>query len=168
MNCLLPLGYRCCSWQQGAVVGSPIVGDTHEDISPTGICCGCVGTHALTSSFFFTSFFEVSTCRPTVGWWGKATPKTCFTPCASTCNTKTWSPCPCFFVSSVRRAEYEELKAAKEKAEEDTIFSFKRKKGCQAERKQVGVSRVAYLCYSSLSPQLMARHLQQSAAVAKG
>lgn len=35
------------------------------------------------------------------------------------------------------RAEYEELKAAKEKAEEDTIFSFKRKKGCQAERKQV-------------------------------
>lgn len=39
-------------------------------------------------------------------------------------------------LSSVHRAEYEELKAAKEKAEEDTIFSFKRKKGCQAERKQ--------------------------------
>lgn len=37
------------------------------------------------------------------------------------------------------RAEYEELKAAKEKAEEDTIFSFKRKKGCQAERKQASV-----------------------------
>lgn len=38
------------------------------------------------------------------------------------------------------RAEYEELKKAKEKAEEDTIFSFKRKKGCQAERKQVGMA----------------------------
>lgn len=34
------------------------------------------------------------------------------------------------------RAEYEELKKAKEKAEEDTIFSFKKKKGCQAERRQ--------------------------------
>ncbi|CBN77803.1 structural maintenance of chromosomes 1 protein [Ectocarpus siliculosus] len=39
--------------------------------------------------------------------------------------------------SDESKAEYEELKAAKEKAEEDTIFSFKRKKGCQAERKQV-------------------------------
>ncbi|CAN0372378.1 unnamed protein product, partial [Ectocarpus sp. 13 AM-2016] len=38
--------------------------------------------------------------------------------------------------SDESKAEYEELKAAKEKAEEDTIFSFKRKKGCQAERKQ--------------------------------
>lgn len=43
----------------------------------------------------------------------------------------------CSSVGDVPRAEYEELKAAKEKAEEDTIFSFKRKKGCQAERKQV-------------------------------
>ena len=36
----------------------------------------------------------------------------------------------------VHRAEYEELKAAKDLAEEDTVFSFKRKKGCQLERKQ--------------------------------
>lgn len=44
---------------------------------------------------------------------------------------------PCIkYVVYVARAEYEELKTAKEKAEEDTIFSFKRKKGCQAERKQ--------------------------------
>ncbi|CAM9705754.1 unnamed protein product, partial [Hapterophycus canaliculatus] len=43
--------------------------------------------------------------------------------------------CACFTYAS--RVEYEELKTAKEKAEEDTIFSFKRKKGCQAERKQV-------------------------------
>ncbi len=42
------------------------------------------------------------------------------------------------------RAEYEELKAAKEKAEEDTIFSFKRKKGCQAERKQVRSTEVVH------------------------
>lgn len=42
----------------------------------------------------------------------------------------------CTCVLCVHRAEYEELKTAKEKAEEDTIFSFKRKKGCQAERKQ--------------------------------
>eukprot|EP00904_Undaria_pinnatifida_P004394 jgi/Undpi1/13956/HiC_scaffold_9.g03607.m1 len=35
------------------------------------------------------------------------------------------------------KAEYEELKAAKDLAEEDTVFSFKRKKGCQLERKQV-------------------------------
>eukprot|EP00903_Cladosiphon_okamuranus_P011947 g11221.t1 len=39
--------------------------------------------------------------------------------------------------SDASKAEYEELKAAKKKAEEDTIFSFKRKKGCQAERKLV-------------------------------
>lgn len=43
--------------------------------------------------------------------------------------------CPCRACPT--RVEYEELKTAKEKAEEDTIFSFKRKKGCQAERKQV-------------------------------
>ncbi|CAB1120002.1 unnamed protein product [Ectocarpus sp. CCAP 1310/34] len=42
--------------------------------------------------------------------------------------------------SDESKAEYEELKAAKEKAEEDTIFSFKRKKGCQAERKQARVT----------------------------
>lgn len=35
------------------------------------------------------------------------------------------------------RIEYEELKRAKDQAEEDTIFSFQKKKGCQAERKQV-------------------------------
>lgn len=45
-----------------------------------------------------------------------------------------------FFVGcrgDLRRTEYEDLKKAKDKAEEDTIFSFKKKKGCQAERKQV-------------------------------
>lgn len=44
-----------------------------------------------------------------------------------------------------RRAEYEELKAAKDLAEEDTVFNFKRKKGCQAERKQVKVPTHTHL-----------------------
>lgn len=59
------------------------------------------------------------------------------------------------FSFCAHRAQYEELKAAKDKAEEDTIFSFKKKKGCQAERKQA--SRPSVQRHQRLAPRWLHR-----------